>query len=293
MPAVLSRRLSRTTLGALIALAFSLSVGEHVAMAGSTMFCEQRVLRDYRSPLRRMPSLPAIPTSGQLPFAPPGMSLVVLDDGLRVGKGLIGFRFFDEAVDVRRRLNWTIESILRPINASGSLRGRPRSKIVHYGAGLVRDFPGLRFSVSGRPAFYRVDLVFRNRGGAVLGRFGAYFRSVRSQLISRITLSESEVAPGKTLFARVENLGTEAVLPQSSFRIERAEGAGWSEIAGVHVPGIKPSIRTVLFGGLAGPCVSYALPSDLPPGIYRVSNRISGLQDGSRRTLSARFRVSL
>jgi hypothetical protein len=277
----------------LVVLVIGIAVGERHARAAtdSTAFCGQRVVRDYLAPLRRMPGLHQIPASGRLPFAPKGVSLIVLGDGLRVGKDLVGFRFSDEGIDVRRRLNWTVESAMAPVGSRGQLLSSPRSKTIHYGTELVDDIGGPRFRVPSRPAFYRFDLVFRNGEGRELGRYGAYFRVVRAQLKSRVALSASVAAPGETLLARVENLGTEVALSDTVFRVERAEEAGWSEVAKLVVPGLRPGIRSILSGGEASRCVSYKIPLDAAPGMYRVSNRISPYRGESQGTLFEEFRV--
>lgn len=267
-----------------------LAVAPGDAAADASAFCKQRIVHDYLEPLRQMPQLHEVPSSGHLPFAPARVSVAVLDGGLRVGKGLIGFRFDDEGTG-RRRLGWTVDSSLMRVSRAGDVKATMQSKTVRLGTEIVDDISGTRFFVSGRPAFYRVDLVIRTGHGRVLGRYGAYFRvaGVRSQ--SRVALSAEVLAPGQTLFARVENLGTEFILPQSLFRIERAGEAGWTEVATAPIPGLKPRIRSVLFGGEASRCVQYQLPPDFAPGAYRVSDQVSLSRRGSREVLSTRFRV--
>jgi hypothetical protein len=166
-----------------------------------------------------------------------------------------------------------------------------QSKVVHLGSEMVDEISGTRFFVSGRPAFYRVDLVIRTRHGRVLGRYGAYFRVVGVRSQGRVALSDEVLAPDQTLFARVENLGTESILPQSVFRVERAEEGGWIEVATALTPGLKPRIRAVLTGGEASRCVQYQIPSTFAPAMYRISNQVSLSRRGSREVLSTQFRV--
>jgi hypothetical protein len=267
-----------------------LAVAPGDAAADASAFCKQRIVHDYLEPLRQMPRLHEAPSSGHLPFAPERVSVAVLNDGLRVGKGLIGFGFADEAPG-RRRLEWTVESSLMRVSRAGDVKATMQSKTVHLGTEIVDDIGGTRFFVSGRPAFYRVDLVIRTRHGRVLGRYGAYFRVVGIRSKSRVTLSAEVLAPGQTLFARVENLGTESISPQSVFSVERAEEGGWTEISTAATPGLKPEIRAVLPGGEASRCARYQLPSNLAPGTYRVSNQVSLPRRGSREVLSTHFRV--
>jgi hypothetical protein len=267
-----------------------LAVAPRDAAANASAFCRQQMVHNYLEPLRQMPHLHEVPSSGHLPFAPEPVSVAVIDGGLRVGKGPIGFGFADEAPG-RRRLDWTVESSLMRVSGAGDVKATIQSKIVHLGTEIVDNIGGTRFFVSGRPAFYRVDLVIRTGQGRVLGRYGAYFRVVAVRSQSRVTLSAEVLAPGQTLFARVENLGTESILPQSVFRVEHAEGTDWAEVATVLIPGLKPHIRAMLPAGQASRCVQYQLPSNLALGTYRVSNQVSLSRRGSQEFLSAPFRV--
>lgn len=267
-----------------------LAIAPGDAAADASAFCKQGIVHDYLEPLRHMPRLHEVPSTGRLPFAPAQVSVAVIDGGLRVGKGLIGFRFNDEGAG-RRRLGWTLDSSLMRVSRAGDVRATMQSKIVHLGTEIVDDISGTRFFVSGRPAFYRVDLVIRTGHGRVLGHYGAYFRVVGVRSQSRVALSAEVLAPGQTLFARVENLGTESILPQSVFRVERAGETGWTEVAAAPIPGLKPRIRAVLPGGEASRCGQYQLPSNFVPGTYRVSNQVSLPRRGSRKVLSTQFRV--
>lgn len=276
---------------AVIVSCLSAPSGPVRAADGLAPFCEQRLVRDYLSPLARMPRLHGVPKSGRLPFAPKAMTLVVLGDGLRVGKGLIGFRFSDEAIGARRHLSWTSESVLVRVNRAGDISETLGSKTIRLGREMANSIGGTRFAVSGRPAFYRVDLIVRSKHGVVLGKYGAYFRVVRSSTRSRLTLNASVRSPGQTILASVENPGTAAILPGSIFRVERAEGPNWAEFATVPVSGLKPRTRAVLFAGEVSPCVSYQLPSDIPEGMYRISNQISASKGGFQKVLFRQFRV--
>jgi hypothetical protein len=112
-------------IGALASIAL-VSVSVHLAAAAipeedseEKAFCADTVVRDYNAPFGRMKPLHEVPESGLLPFAPRGVSLKVLDSGLRVGRGSVGFALVDSAVDLKRSLNWRVTAKLVRVDGRG------------------------------------------------------------------------------------------------------------------------------------------------------------------------------
>jgi hypothetical protein len=251
-----------------------------------TTFCTKDLAHDYLEPLRRMPVVRHVPASGTLSFAPRGLSLYVLGGGLRVGKGMIGFAFSDEAIDSPRRLNWVVKSRLTRVNAFGQSRGLLASKTNYLGTQKF-DHPAIQgFLVAGHPAYYRVDIAIGRRSGAILGRYGEYFRVVRPRFQAQLAISDDLVAPDQVLYARIENIGTEPILPSSRMQVERYDGTAWVDASSVSVPGPRPHVRAVLGGGEAAGCGEYLVPEGQPNGRYRIRSDVS-------RTLSPESKLQV
>jgi len=215
-------------------------------------------------------------------------------NGLRVGKGAIGFSFSDNAVDQPRRLNWHITTELLRISSVSLRADLLATKMRYVATQEAAKIRGQRFIVGGEPTFYEVRISFSTRTGTVLGRYSEYFRVVRPKFSSRLTLSTGSIAAGRSLLFRVENQGTESILPNSRSFIERHEQGGWVGVESVVTPGLRPQIRELLFGGGASRCVSYQVPADQPAGRYRIINKITrtmGSARGQQEILADEFEV--
>ena len=86
------------------------------------------------------------------------------------------------------------------------------------------------FSVSAKPALYRIEIIFQDGHGKRLGRYGEYLRVVRPNEDARLVVTPSSLIPGETVHARVENFGTDAVSYGEGSRIERYGDAGWESL---------------------------------------------------------------
>lgn len=258
--------------------------------------CDERVqVKDYLAPIEEAAPVRGVPESGVLPFAPPGLSLQRLGNGPQVGPGRIGFAFHDEALNWPRRLNWVIKARLVKVNAKGHVMKVVRRKTERIGTRKIEyeTVTGQRFGVPGNPALYRVDLDFENIQGRKLGRYSEYFRVMKGRYQVIMTLSDTQVAFGQTLRARIENLGTEPVTADLGLAIEKRDGNRWVHLATVYDRGKRVDGRTYVFGGETGPCFSYKVPADLGSGTFRVSEEIRRyLKGGQRRHATSAFQVS-
>jgi len=154
------------------------------------------------------------------------------------------------------------------IGVDGSIFGKAKTKRVEIGRPRNGAFDDLFFSVSAEPALYRVDIVFRNRTGKRLGAYGQYFRVVSPLQDARLRLNATSYRPGETVYARVENFGTELVTYGVSYSIERYNGTSWGEAP--ESPN-GPWILPLLFSqpGTSGRCSGFSIPTEMTPGRYR------------------------
>lgn len=242
---------------------------------GASATCGRtNVVRDFLAPLSEMPPISRVPSSGKLPFGPPGLELSS-GDQLVVGPGSAGFSFSDEAIEQQRKLHWRVEATLLKVSSSGRVRSKIASQIRRLGVVEGNSIKGFWFDVAGSPAFYRVDLSIRTlKGNRLLGTYSEYVRVMRKRVDLRVVTDEpSVVSRGQTAYARLINLGTVPVISASyafGFRITRFDGSRW-----VHVPenpprGPVPKRMQVLPPGRENlGCLRYRVPDDAPAGSYR------------------------
>jgi hypothetical protein len=261
-------------LAAVLALAVAVIVASNQSAAAadsksSPGFCEEQPSR-YLRPLLKMPPLLAPPASERLPFGPERLRIYIYGGQLQVGAGGIGFAFSNESIEYPFQSDWIAELDLLRVDQTGTVKRRLNHKV----DSLFRIAPnGTRFEqfkVSPHPGYYRVNILLRTRGsGDMLGRYGAYFRVVRPTFGVKLAASTKVVAPGQTIYARVKNLGTELVTPDSLFPIERLTGGDWAQVASASVSGLRPTFRARLRGGEDARCASFQVAADVEPGTYR------------------------
>src|SRR5689334_1290660 len=172
----------------LVALALLSSSVWLSAATAQADFCQTGTVRDYEKPLKRLPAVPAPPFDDRLNFAPAGTYLSRFTYGpLQVGPGKRGFDLSYspyEGSPPSRRLDWQVTSRLFTVNRSGARIGRPRT-IEKYVKRLRPEGEGnlgFAFEVPGNPALYRLEIVFENKAGRRLGRFGENFRVLNPSL---------------------------------------------------------------------------------------------------------------
>ena len=242
---------------------------------GEGDFCGPRVVRDFLNPLTRMTPIRHVPRSGKLPFGPKGLTLEVRGGRLVVGGGSIGFGFSDDASGQVRRLNWDVSTQLVRVDAKGEELGRVDARDRRIGTvsgNRIKDFV---FRVSGKPAYYRIDISFSDSGsGELLGTFSNYVRVVRPSFNAKILRSSSLVRSGDLVSVRLANYGTEtlsSLSPDWQLTVEQFNGAEW-----VIAPGNPPSGRyrriiQKLPAGQVDGCIHFRVPAEEQPGRYRFS----------------------
>jgi len=163
---------------------------------------------------------------------------------------------------------------------------------------VVRPHDGvldLSFSVSARPALYRVEILFENMSGKRLGRYGQYFRVVPIVRRARLGIESSAYHAGETVRARIENFGTTLVTFGVPYSVQRYDGSTWTKAPeSPKGPWIMPLL--LVQSGYAGGCFGFRTPESMAPGLYRI---VKGVEypavnpDGhsSYATLTAEFEV--
>ncbi|HEX2280291.1 MAG TPA: immunoglobulin-like domain-containing protein [Thermomicrobiales bacterium] len=94
----------------------------------------------------------------------------------------------------------------------------------------------------------------------------------------RVGTDKRGYRPGETLFARVENLGTEPVRYRKPFAIDKLVNGAWIRVG----PGDEIWLRDVarLGAGQAGECMAYRIPRGFGPGNYRVAKEVETVGSG-------------
>lgn len=238
------------------------------------------VVRDFLKPLRKMTPIKEPPPSGKLPFGPEGMNLEASDRELLVGGGLAGFNLSDDAIGQIRHLNWIVETELARVNANGRILSSLGVKRRRLGSIEGNRIDGLRYRVSGDPAFYRADIRFFRRGtGRLLAEYSTYARAVRPKVDLRVIVETPSVLPGDLATAKLVNMGTLPIVSRPydyGFEVEALSGGQWIPVAENPrrgpVPGgrLTPGPRQVLPAGeqVRG-CLRYLVPTNQVPGIFR------------------------
>lgn len=241
-------------------------------------FCETSKVRDYEKPLRGLPRVPAPPFDDRLDFAPARTFIGRFSPGpLQVGSGKRGFtlNFSPDPANPQpsRQLNWRITASLVPLDRSGDPTGKPR-KIERHVRRLRPDgekYGGLDFSfaVPGKPALYRVELVFENKAGQRLARFGENFRVLRPSLDLDFFLNGTSFRRGETVQAWLVNRGVAALFFGLGKRIDYWDGTTWT-VPPVKFPGGPiPAIGIGIGPGVKTTCWSTTIPADAVAGTYR------------------------
>jgi len=254
-----------------------------VTLLTSEDFCGSRAARDYARPLSQMRPIHRIPSSGKLQFAPPGITLEARGGRVVVGGGLVGFGFSDDAVGQVRDLQWDVLLRLVKVNSRGEALVTLESTRRRIGSVRGAQIQDLLLKVTGTPAFYRIDILFRRIGsGNLLGKYSSYLRVVRPRFSARLLVSAPVVHRGERVSTRLANLGTEpisSISPDWGFAVEHFTGDGWVPAASNPPPQKQKPIGQKLFAGQMDDCVRLRIPSFEEPGRYRFSMAV----DRSRR----------
>jgi hypothetical protein len=282
--------------------------------SASANVCETKVVRNYLKPVEALPPLRAIPASRELPFGPAGLSLGNGDQSpiMPPGSREVGYTISRPVTPPEGppnvHLNWLVTAKLARIGRRGVVgRVLSWSKRRVLSVGREKE-ASLRLRFPGTVGIYRLEISFRNKAGALLGRFGEYVRVIRPTGSEgrRLTLNKTSFLPGETVVAHAEELGVGWIEMNDSYTIEAYDGSTW-----VRAP-ITPMGVSLLIGTVVGPgeatsvsrfnpataCWGFAIPPGTSPGLYRfvidgVSLRVDGrrLFRGPPLSLSAEFQI--
>ncbi|MGN6586177.1 MAG: hypothetical protein ACTHKT_01735 [Solirubrobacterales bacterium] len=256
---------------------FALSCSTTPAMAS---FCDTGTLHDYTKVLKHLPKPPAPPLRGQLGFAPSGVLLSSFGSGLlQLGPGERGFSLSfstRKGGHLSPRLDWQVSSRLIEIDRRGRPLGTPET--------VERKVKRLRpvedgdlrfiFAVPGRPALYRLEIVFENAKGERLGRFGEDFRVLRPHLDVGLTLNATSFHRGETVQAWLLNRSAAFLFFGLARGIEYNDGTAWTRPPVEFPHGPVPEIGLNLGPGEKASCWKVTIPVDAALGTYRFIERL-------------------
>lgn len=190
-------------------------------------------------------------------------------------------------------LNWTVTSQLWTTDRHGTPIREVDSQELFIGDLSASRQPHIEVNpLDGRRGFYRFDMQIVDKSGGAIGSYGAYFKVVRPAWRPKLGLSRDALRPGQRLLIRVENYGSEIVTYGESFRVQRFEDGAW-----VPAADLSRNLWLSWLGGLipggTGQCNSLSLPSDTPPGRYRIVKQVGTIRwpRGRRSQLTAQFEV--
>jgi hypothetical protein len=257
-------------------------------------FCQETIVHDYLVPFQRMPKLHAPPAGGHLGFGPVSLA-VTSQPSLVVDGGKVGYRLSLRKGARAAHPDWDIATTLARLD----WKGRP-TKILKRARRRVSTLTsardaGVTFAVGKKPTVYRVTAVFRNASDHRLGGFGFYFRVVPPSRKAQLGLSAAQVDRGGTLFARVENLGSEtATFGADVLAQRRLPNGAWEALGSIGGPPI--SSAGTAGPGKTGPCIRYKVHPHATPGRYRLVKDVSFAipprqYDPAKTTLIAEFDV--
>ncbi|HEY6145150.1 MAG TPA: hypothetical protein VIV13_02660 [Solirubrobacterales bacterium] len=255
------------------------------------------MIRDYTRVLERLPAIPPPPLDERLDFAPAQVVLNHRSSGLlQLGHEERGFALafgpFEEDGSASRRLDWQVTSRLAKLDRRGRRVGPLRTIEKHVKRLRAVDFD---FEISGKPAIYRLEIVFENSEGERLARFGEYFRVLRPSLDVELVLDGTTFRRGDTVRASLLNRGV-AILSFGLFKtIEYNDGAAWTTPPVPFPHGPVPAIGLVIGPGVKASCWKTTIPTDAAPGVYRFATEVEhssrGAFGGSPLDLGAEFTV--
>lgn len=273
----------------------SLSPGEPAAAD----FCTKSTVYDYAAPLAAMPPLPPLKAGKTtLPFGPRGLALTYRPAGAVVlpGAESVGFALSAEPGRRAARPGWLVSATMSRVSKAGSTQRLLETRR----ARVERVAPGapvhLKLGLSGEPGNYRVEIVFRDRSGKRIGRFGEYIRILAGDLDVLFSVPRAIAHPGETIEPRLENRGAAYLSFGLGAPIEVLDGGSW--VPAPFGNGPVPAIGLTIGPGEATACWQRTIPADASPGTYRVSLsfsyrvRTGRLPIGSSETRYAEFRIA-
>jgi hypothetical protein len=262
--------------------------------ATSAAFCPP-VVDNYRAPLEKLKSIPAVPEGGVLPFAPAGLTLGITGpQGILVGGSTsVGLRLNAATTAVTKPLGWVVLERLIRFSADGSRiepAGLKRIDLKQLPAGKHR---GLTFPLTSTPGIYSLEITIQNHRGRLLGRYGEYLRVVNRTVSAAIKLAAYDnVVPGAYLESCFENHGSATIAPTGT-SLEHLENGTWRPVAVPVGPRYAPAqtaIQRALGPGEAER-IGTLVPANAKPGLYKLNLAGTVLDSGEPVALSAEFGV--
>lgn len=269
------------------------------ATTSERFFCRVTIAHNYEKPFQTMPVARGLPTAGSLPFPPRGvfgryLNASAVFPTTKRGQRVVGLEVYvPSGVRTHARLNWLVNARLSRVN----VRGKP-VRVLGFRIAMFQALRGKnpgnrRLGLSlptARTGLYRLDLLFRTRGGVLLGRFQRYLRVAPAVQRSRVELLDKLHYPGDELVFRTDNLGTEPITYVDSVEIARHDGVAWRPI---EVAGVGSRVIHGLDAGQASRCHRVQLPVSSSPGLYRIRQLlVGGNRDGPEYTEAAQFSVT-
>jgi hypothetical protein len=270
----LSRR-GRFRLRVLGALALVASLWLSAARAEAD-FCDSQVIRDYTKVLERLPAIPPPPLDQHPSFAPAQVLLLHQGSGpLQVGGGERGFTLiftpYEESNSASRRLDWQVTSRLVELDRRGHRVGLPRTIERHVKRLRTAEFD---FKVSGKPAIYRLEIVFENESGKRLARYGGYFRVLRPSLDVDFFLNGTSFHRSEQVQAWLVNRGVASLSFGLGKTIEYNDGTAWTKPPVAFPGGPVPAIGLSVGPGVKTSCWKTTIPTDAALGVYRFATEV-------------------
>ncbi len=270
------------------------SKAKTTALTAPAPFCSSTVIDNYRAPLEKLQSIPAVPEGGVLRFAPEGMTLGITGpQGVLVGGSNVGFRLTETATEATtpKPLNWTVLERLTRLTQNGTHLHPAGLKRINLGQLPAGKHRGLTFPIPDQPAVYSLEVTIQNHRGRLLGRYGEYIREVNRTVNTAITLAATDnVAPGSYLESCFENHGSASVTPTGT-SLERFDGTSWHPVVvGPQYSPAQTAIQRMLGPGEAER-IGTLVPPDAKPGLYKLTATGSVADTGEPLTLAAEFGV--
>jgi len=104
-----------------------------------------------------------------------------------------------------------------------------------------------------------------------------------------LVVAPDVVASGDSLEAAVENKGSQTLVYDPLYRLERMNRGTWQRI---RLPPLAvPAVNLAATPGNRGNAFRVTVPDDLRPGLYRVTNEVRVRGREAARELQAEFRV--
>lgn len=259
-------------------------VEEGSAGQDASSFCGSPIVRDYEGPLRDLPDAEPLPS--MLPFGPSGLRtswFVTLKPAiaatsvadplpgkeLRYLGDLTGFPLRNDS-DLEMTLNWKIRMSISRVGVDGEPSSLISERTTDVGALRPREsFWVLDFLRE--MGTVRIDLLFFDAEGDLLGGYFEYARVVPFRPRARLRLSRHAMPPGGKFALRVENLGTTEVNYGLPYRLQVYKDDRWQQapqrenfFAPRH--GLRP--------GRASHCQHVRISKQAEPGLYRISKKV-------------------